>query len=281
MLQPILHIAIESCRRPHWHPDGRLLSVSKGGAGLVLDIDRASFDSREGYLRWSPDGHSALERLSSDLTAVRSWPETNGHPSFLPCHDWQWLGSKLLGRIARTELIALPLDESEAQPYVLAKALPGERWIRLHGFSDGSWAALRWDPENKQMGLSTGRGGNWPVEHLRRPDLEGIVARQWSWASQGDAWILGDRSAKTIMGWTFPQGQEWLQKSARVSAVCHVDTGAVWAEDNGVVYWDAATQEIAYWDSPTKIFGLAWNPVRRLVAVIMDEGIELLQLIPS
>lgn len=275
MLKHVLRIQAGPCRRPHWHPSGRLLAVKTPTGGCVVDVDTSQAAHFPEPLVWAPDGNHVLHQSALNPSRVSAWPiEEPIH--LLPAGRWTWLGNGELGRVGRTRLymVSLPgLTEQE-----LAKAPPGERWVWLKGLKGEGWAALRWDRESRQPGLSTSRGKGWPVEHLRLPNLSGLTPRLWSWAHTEQSWLLLDQHSRTLWGWTFPQGLEWLHRPSQANWACHVGTGVAWAERETLLYWDATAQELRVWEGGLPITGLAWNPHRQWVAATSSDGVDLVQL---
>ena len=276
MLKHVLRIEVGACRRPVWHPGGRLLCLHTPQRGVVVDIDSHEMAAVETPVLWSPDGAHVLLQGAQKNPSWAAWPLPEHSHSLSPGR-WVWLNPTTVGRVHREHLYCHSLENNQGEE-ILAKAPPGQRWVKLKGLANGGWAALRWDSDTQGLRLSTSRGKGWPVEHLRLPNMDGLMPRAWSWGPSEQSWLMLDHHTRSIFGWTFPQGLEWLQRPSRATDVCHTQAGAAWVEDEALLYWDTTSQELRAWDASKPITGLAWNPSRQWMAASSADGLDLIQL---
>lgn len=246
----------------------------------MVGVDNSHLLPTPHPLTWAPDGSRALYQPAEGFPGWSKWPRDEAEPTHnLPGGRWAWLDPGRLGRVDRQHLRCLSLDPQGTQE-ALAKAPAGQRWVAIKGLKRGGWVALRWDPVAGEPGLSTSRGTGWPLEHLRLPSMSGLTPRSWSWGDGEKSWLMLESKSRSVLGWTFPQGLEWLHRPARAQAACHVDAGAAWAEDCALLHWDPTSQELGVWEGTSPLTGLAWNPTRQWVAATSGAGVDLIQLTP-
>lgn len=238
-------------------------------------MDNGSFFILGKHLDWGPDGKMALAKTGTSPPQVIHWPD-GAVFSRLPAGKYCWADAGMLCHLTRENISTLDWRGGEWVESGRTPPPPGERWVWVHGLGRGVWAALRWSPLDRAVGLSRWRGGQWPIEHFRLPQVRTLLPTAWDWSADNESWILLAHHDRILTGWTFPQGLEWLRKTSSARSACLSDQGVFWAEGSSVIYLDRESQEVSEWGGQEQITGMAWNQHRRCLALTSRKGIDIL-----